>query len=230
MDGTDTASTGTRACNPADRLTRSLLGYGVLAAPVYIATGLIQAVTRRGFELTRHDLSLLANGHLGWIQVANLIVTGLMTIAAAVGVRRSWSGGYGGTWAALLLAVYGAGLIAAGVFIADPAFGFPPGTPHQPTAPTWHGLIHFAAAGIGFTAFIAASFVAAGRFARDHRLRWAIYSRLTGLLFLAGFIGIASGGTNPAAVLGFWAAVIAAWTWLAAVSLRLYRDTGQATL
>ena len=73
----------------ADRhaaVTRSLLGYGVLAGPFYLVVGLAQALTRDGYDLARHDLSLLANGPWGWIQIANLVVTGLMTIAAAVGI------------------------------------------------------------------------------------------------------------------------------------------------
>jgi Protein of unknown function (DUF998) len=71
---------------PVDRaaaVTRSLLGYGVLAGPFHLVVGLAQARTRDGYELTRHDLSLLANGPDGWIQGANLILTGLIAIAAA---------------------------------------------------------------------------------------------------------------------------------------------------
>ena len=46
---------------------------------------------------------------------------------------------------------------------------------------------------------------------------------MTGLVFFAGFVGIASGSGNPATVLGFWVAVIAAWAWLSALSIHLYR-------
>jgi hypothetical protein len=48
---------------------------------------------------------------------------------------------------------------------------------------------------------------------------------VTGVLFLVAFAGIASGSSTPAVVLGFWAAVIVSWTWLAVVSLDLYRRT-----
>jgi hypothetical protein len=200
-----------------------LLCCGVLAGPLYIVVGLVQALTRDGFHLTRHDLSLLANGRLGWIQIANLVATGLMTIAAAAGVRRSWRGVRGGTWAPILLGVYGAGLVAAGIFVADPTLGFPPGTPNGPGAVSWHGLLHFVAGGIGFLALIAACFVVASHFSTDRRRGWAVYSRVTGLVFFAGFVGIASGSGNPATVLGFWVAVIAAWAWLSALSIHLYR-------
>jgi hypothetical protein len=54
-----------QVCNRAAAVTRSLLGYGPLAGASYLASGLAQALTRDGFDLRRHDLSLLANGPLG---------------------------------------------------------------------------------------------------------------------------------------------------------------------
>ena len=47
--------------------------------------GLVQARTRNGYDLTRHDQSLLANGPArnGWIQSANFILTALMVSAVA---------------------------------------------------------------------------------------------------------------------------------------------------
>ena len=137
---------------PAPGRTRALLCCGVLAGPIYIVVGLVQALTREGFDLTRHDLSLLANGRLGWIQITNLVVTGLMTIAAAVGIRRSWRGVRGGTWAPLLLGVYGAGLVAAGIFVADPTLGFPPGTPNGPGPVTGTGCCILSPAASGSSA------------------------------------------------------------------------------
>ena len=53
---------------------------------------LAQALTRDGFDLSRHAWSLLANGDLGWIQIANFIVTGLMIVAAAVGPAPALAG------------------------------------------------------------------------------------------------------------------------------------------
>jgi hypothetical protein len=38
-----------QACTPAQRVTRSLLGYGVLAGTVFEASILIQGLTRHGF-------------------------------------------------------------------------------------------------------------------------------------------------------------------------------------
>ncbi|MFL5662897.1 MAG: DUF998 domain-containing protein [Ktedonobacteraceae bacterium] len=95
----------------------------------------------------------------------NLVVSGLLVIAFALGMRRVLRGSRGETWGPLLVGVYGLGLIGAGFFTADPAFGFPPGTPADAHTISWHGLLHFIAAAIGFLALIAASVMMARRFA-----------------------------------------------------------------
>ena len=211
-------------------VTRSLLGYGPLAGAVYLLSGLAQAVSRDGFDLGRHSLSLLANGPLGWIHVTTLVITGLMTVAAAVGVHRALRGGRGSTGAAALLTGYGLALVAGGVFRADPMDGFPVGTPAgPPAAVTGSGLAHLAAGGIGFACLVAASFVLARRFAAESRRGWARWSRATGLVVLAGFAGVASGSTSSLAVLGLWTGVVAGWVWLGAVCVHLYRRTPHPT-
>jgi hypothetical membrane protein len=208
-------------CTPAVRITRSLLGYGIVAGPIYVVVALAQALTRDGFDLSRHAWSLLSNGDLGWIQIANFIVTGLMTVAAAVGLRRALTPGRGRTWAPLLITVYGVSLVGAGIFRADPAQGFPAGTPETTTI-SWHGMLHFMLGAIGFLCLIAACFVLASRFTLDGQRRLAWFSRVTGVAFLAAFAGIASGSQGPT-TLAFVAAILIVWAWLTTVSVRFYR-------
>lgn len=211
----------TTACQPATATTRSLLGYGVAAGVVYVGVSLAQAATREGFDITRHAWSLLANGRYGWIQTANLALTGLMVIAFAVGLHRALRPGRGSRWAPRLIAGYGAGMLAAAVFRADPAMGFPAGTPDGPGTVTLTGTLHLVCAGIGFLCLIAACFVVASRYADEGRRGWAAYSRATGVVFLAGFAGVATG--RPALTLAFVGAVIAAWAWMAAVAIDRYQ-------
>jgi hypothetical protein len=212
------------SCDRQTSVTKSLLGYGVIAGPLYVAAWLAQALTRDGFDLTRHPASVLANGELGWIQVANFVGTGLMTVAAAAGVRRALGPGPGATWLPRLLGGYGVALVAAGIFRADPIDGFPLGTPAGPAAEvSWHGVVHFVSAGIGFWALIAACLVAARRFRARGDRTWAAYSTATGVLFLGAFAGIASGSANAAVTIAFGVAVVLAWAWVAALSARLYR-------
>lgn len=215
------------ACSPAGRVTRSLLGYGVLAGPAYVLVALAQAVfLRPGFDLAHDDVSLLSNGSLGWIQIANFVLTGAMVIACAVGLGRALAGGRGATWAPRLLVIYGIGLVLAGIFVADPMNGFPAGAPAgRPETISVHGLLHIAAAGIGFLGFVAGCFVIARRFAAERLGRWSVLSIVTGAAFLLAFGGIASGSSSPAVVIAFWAALLLAWSWLAGVSIHFYRAT-----
>jgi hypothetical membrane protein len=229
----ETATIKTTACTTtrAQRVTKSLLGYGPLAGMVFEGSILIQGLTRHGFSLTRDDASLLANGPLGWIQVTTFLLAGAMTIAAAVGLRRAAvvaatkAATVTGRCTARLIAVYGVGLMAAGVFRADPADGFGPGAPlGKAVHVSWHGDGHLIAASIGFIALIAACFAAARSFSRAGHRGLAIYSRVTGAAFLAAFAGVTTGSSSPAIVVPFYAAVLAVFAWTAVISVRHYRN------
>lgn len=218
-------------CPPAPvRVTKSLLGYGVIAGPFYVAASLAEALTRAGFSLARDDWSLLANGALGWIHVLVLAFTGLMVVAAAVGVVRQLRAERLNVISGWFLGVYGTGLIGAAFFVADPADGFPPGTPAGPTVtPSWHGTLHIVFGGVGFLGLITACLVLAWQFRGLRQPSWAVFSLITGVLFFAGFAGIATGGASSAGVLVFTGAVILAWTWLALLSGHLYRRASTVT-
>jgi len=58
---------------------------------------------------------------------------------------------------------------------------------------------------------------------RHGRRGLAIYSRVTGIAFGAAFAGVTTGSSSSAIVLPFYAAVLAAFTWLAVVCVHLYR-------
>lgn len=203
-------------CDPATRVTRSLLGYGALAGALYEAVSIVQGAAREGFDFTRHSWSLLANGSAGWIQIANFVLAGAMTVAFAVGLRRAT----GARWAPRLVGAYGVSLVLAGIFRADPARGFPVGAPETVT---WHGMAHLAAGAIGFVCLTIACAATGRWFAAGGRRDWAWYSRATGVAVLAGFLCVASGSTAAWATLAFVAAVTLAWAWLAAVAVHLYR-------
>jgi hypothetical membrane protein len=212
-------------CTPEARVTRSLLGYGVIAGPFYVALSLAQAAVRDGFDLTRHDWSLLANGPWGWVQSANLALTGLMVVAAALGYRRALHGRIGQRWAPRLLVTYGVGLFGAGIFRADPMAGFPTGTPQGPPVEfTVHGLLHVAFAGVGFLAMVLAAFVMARQYGGEGRRGRAVFSVVTGVGFIAGFAAISSGSSSASVVLMFTAAVLLVCGWLTSTSLDLYRQ------
>jgi hypothetical protein len=205
----------------ASRGTRALLVCGVVAGPLYVLVSVTQALTRDGFDPSRHAWSLLANGDLGWVHVANLVVTGLLTVAFAFGLRRVLRPGRGGTWVPRLVGVYGVSLVAAGVFRADPVMGFPPGTPEGDAEVTWHGVLHFALGGVGFVCLVVACLLVAGRFAAEGRRGWARYSRATGVLFLAGFVAVGAGAGAAWSNVAFTVAVVLAWSWVSALAAHL---------
>jgi hypothetical protein len=112
------------------------------------------------------------------IQIANFVLAGALVIAATVGIRRALPAER--TWGPLLLAAHGAGLAAAGVFVADPGAGFPAGAPTgPPTSVSWHAALHGLALLVAMLSIVAACVVFARRFARDGSAGWALYSGAT---------------------------------------------------
>lgn len=201
--------------------TRALLTCGVIAGPLWVGVVVVQMLIRPGFDIRRHAVSALSLGDLGWLQQTNFIVAGLLVVAGAVGLRRALRGGRAGTWGALLVGVYGLGLIAAGIFSTDPVNGFPPGTT-TPAQLSVHGMLHLLVSSIAFLSLIGASaIVFARRFAGLGQRGWTAYSVATGLYFLGTWIGLAAtGGTFAAVSIAFALAVAAGWTWLTVVAAR----------
>ncbi|MCT1478642.1 DUF998 domain-containing protein [Microbacterium sp. p3-SID336] len=168
------------------RSTRPLLLAGAFAGPLFYASALVQMLTRPGFDLRIHPLSQLSTGDLGWIQVLTFVLVGLGVICLAIGHRRIVTDGLGRTAIPVLVAITGAGFIAAGVFPQDPANGFPLGTPDGPTAePTWHALVHMGAAIVGFTALAVAAVIALIRAIRERRAAAAIGNGVVAIALLA---------------------------------------------
>lgn len=161
------------------QLTSKLLTAGFLAGPFFIAVSLFQAFTREGFDSIRHPASLLSLGDLGFIQIANFVITGLLFIACAVGLKRVVTAGVGRKWLPPLFALVGIAFILGGVFVADPAFGFPPGTPEgMPKTTSWHSIIHGVAPVLGSLAISAALLIFARRLWKQGRRSASILSVL----------------------------------------------------
>src|SRR5947208_15159971 len=101
------------AVSGTDRV-RALLRCGQVAGPVYLIAGYAQALTRDGFSLKRHPFSFLSLGDLGWIQVLNFVLSGVLFIAGAIGANRALRTGRGRTWGPLLIGGMGVGMIVGG--------------------------------------------------------------------------------------------------------------------
>jgi len=208
------------------KVTKTLLACGIAAAPVFIVLVGWQMLIRDGFDLRRHPISLLSTGDLGWIQVTAFVASGLLSVAFAVGIRRALHPGRAGTWGPLLIALYGLGLIAGGVFVADPALGFPPGAPEGiPQQISWHAAIHGFAPPIAFNALIVACFVFTRRFVGLRQRGWTIYTLATAVVTLA----FASWPTMAGISWRLAVAVTLAFVWEAALAARLSSElTGKS--
>ena len=210
------------------QLTKLVLTGGIIAGPIYIVVGLVQILTREGFDMTRHPLSLMSLGDLGWIQITNFIVTGFLVLLAAIALRRLAQADKRLRSGAFLIGLYAVCVIGGGIFVTDPALGFPPGTPDvYPETFSWHGLLHFIAGQIAFLSLISASFVYGKYFAINQMRKWATFSRLTGGIFLVAIIALmATAGMESIAGMAWasillYVAVALGWVWLSALIIRM---------
>ena len=166
-------------------MKRNLLVSGIVAGPLFVIASLAQAFTRTGFDLGRHPISLLSLGSLGWVQIANFIVSGVLYLAGAIGMRDALRPGRGSTWGPLLVGATGVGLIVAGVFATDAGAGFPPGAPAGAPTMSWHGVLHEVGFALSFGGAIAACGVFARRYVALGRRGWAVAAVATDIAVLA---------------------------------------------
>ncbi|TMQ89742.1 DUF998 domain-containing protein [Actinomadura soli] len=206
--------------------TRVLLGCGAVAGPLFVLLIAAQAMTREGFDAARHPLSMLALGEHGWIQTANFLVSGVLVLASAIGLRRVMAPGTAGrTWGTRLIAVYGVSLVWAGVFPTDPMDGFPAGTPAGAGEVSWHGMLHnLAPVGMGL-ALSAACLVFARRFAREGNRGWTICSVVAAAAYLV--LGLAAFPAEEFRLMLAGGAAI--WTWAAVLSIKFMTESAGRT-
>jgi len=203
----------------ASTMPRALLA-GMVLAPIFYLVVLAQMVAREGFDISRHPISSLSLGDAGWIQVTNFLVTGLLALTAAFGLRRALAGGRSGRAGPGLIAVFGIGIILAGLFRTDPALGFPPGAPDEmPATMSTSAALHSFGFFVAFGSLTVACFVIARRFAAEGDRSWQRYSVASGM---AAPVLVAVGMANPGAAGVFFAvAGVVAFGWLSATCWRL---------
>jgi len=198
--------------------TRALQTCGAIAGPLFVTTFLVEGALKPDYNPMRHPVSSLALGPYGWTQAANFIVAGLLTLAFVVGLLLL--PGVRHVIGALLMGIWAIGLIGAGIFVTDPASGYPPGTPPTPIEPTSAGRLHDlfsvpAFFGLGLACFV----LAAGR-----GWRWMVYSILTGVAFLVTFFvsGVAFSQEAFVDVGGLWqrVSVTIGWAWVTTLAVR----------
>ena len=122
--------------------------------------------------------------------------------------------GNGRFWGPFLVGIFGVGQVGVGVFVADPV--------RTATSMTFHGTMHLIFGAVGFGALMAACFVFVRTLTSLGQNPWAIFSAMTGLLFLAGFFSAAQanqGATNIQLFLNL--IFVLAWAWISLISKQL---------
>jgi hypothetical protein len=195
-----------------------LVACGAVAGPLFIAVVVVQALTRTGYDLGEHPLSLLTLGDRGWIQSANFVVAGALAAAFAVGIRRVLHPGRGARWTPLLMGFFGLGLVVAGLFRPDPSYGFPPGSAEgTPAELSTSAMLHGVGFALAIGGFTLACLVLARRDLIGNDRGWAAYSLVSAAVALV----LAMWPSEDGASIRFFVATIMVFAWTTAVALRL---------
>jgi hypothetical protein len=205
-------------------ISRLLITGGAIGPILFMVVMLIEGATRPGYDAWRMAGSALSLSDQGWTQITNFLVSGLLIFGFGLGLRLWLRGGRGGIWSPILIAAVGVGLVLAGIFVTDPAMGYPPGTPLGPTVhTTLHGALHWYLGGlVVFSALAASCFVLARRFAEAHWKGWMFYSVISGVLMLVFFVAFAIASVHGG-LAGLWERISLGFgmVWMALVALRI---------
>lgn len=136
---------------------------GTIGPALFDAVYLIEGVTRPGYDAWREPISTLMEGSSGWMQQANFVVLGVITLGVAVVWRSILKGDVCAIWYPIMRGIEGISLIMIGFSLTDPLHTF------------WLFMI------IG--AMMAGLFIIARRFWGDPNWRgWVFYSVASAVL------------------------------------------------
>jgi hypothetical protein len=199
--------------------TKILLLGGVIAGPFFTVAWLVGAFGHQGYSSLRHPISSLSIGESGWIQSSAFLITGLLMLAFAAGVREALKDRGLSKWTWIFLATVGVGLLGAGLFVTDPMNGYPPGTPVVPTEFTVLGRLHRVFSALVFLGIPFACFSSARWFSSQDKSSWVTYSQASAWAFLGSFVVttiafLGVGGLDQIAGLLQRLTLTIGWTWV----------------
>jgi len=201
-----------------------LLWGGVVGGPLFVIIFLIEGFLRRGYHPLRQPVSALSIGPRGWVQQANFFINGTLVFLSAFGLSSAFEAYGGSWWAPVLIGIYGASTVGAGLFKTD-VHGLH--KPHSaPSKRTRAALIHDLFSSCVFISLFVACFVVAHLFFAAGEEGWYLYSATTGILYGAGFLVFARGFARaskfaPIAGLLQRATISLGVIWLSLVALHL---------
>jgi hypothetical membrane protein len=189
---------------------------GFLAPVLFTALVIVQGIRQPDYSHIALPISALAAWPLGWVQVVNFCVAGVLCIVFARGIHRTVMPARRNIGAQLLI-LNGLGLIAAGAFSWRMVNGVPTETP----AHVFGAIVTFLSLSIGLASL-------SRRLRRD--AAWsdlATYTLVTGLVVFALFVTMAFYAIEDGTPLHAWAGLIqrvlcAVWfTWIIVAARRL---------
>jgi hypothetical membrane protein len=158
--------------------TRLCLLAGAIAPVLFWLVVIVDGFTKPGYDARKDFISELALGDHGWVQSANFIAVGLLIIALAAGLHQLFPAGRASRFGPPLVAIFGLGLVASGIFRTDPG-----NYPVKSDTITTTGSIHIIAFFVILASIIPACFVFARRFRIEPN--WQGYGRYS---FINGFL------------------------------------------
>lgn len=154
---------------------------GIVASLGFVVAALVQSLLRDDHSLLADPISALAAGPDGWIQNVSFLAAGALLLLFAGGVHLALRPSRAGVLGPAFVALFGFGLLGAGVFPAATADGVFV-EDQVPVAHVVAGMVTFVSAGL-------AALFLSGRLARDPRWRdLAGYVRISGVILVALFL------------------------------------------
>jgi hypothetical membrane protein len=189
---------------------------GFLAPILFTSLVIVQGVRQPDYSHIALPISALAAWPLGWVQVANFCVTGVLCIVFARGLHHTVMPARRNIGAQLLV-LTGLGLIAAGAF----SWRMVDGVPTEPPAHVVAAIVSFVSLSVGLLSL-------SRRLRRDPA--WsdlATYTLVTALIVFTLFVTMAFYAIDDGTPLHPWAGLIqrilcVVWfTWIIVAALRL---------
>jgi Protein of unknown function (DUF998) len=155
---------------------------GILGPAIFVVGFSLEGWLRPGYDPLSTYVSALSLGALGWIQIDNFVIFGLLMLFFTRGVAAEFPTGKASRGGLALLIIISLLFIVSGPLVMDPA-----GTPLNQA--TIHGTIHGLAGGVIFLLMPISCFVYLRRFRQDPNWRFFLWGTLAlGIIIAAAVV------------------------------------------
>ena len=141
---------------------------GILAPAIFVGVFTVEGVLRSGYDPLKMYISALSLGNLGWLQISNFILLGLLLFIFTIGLSKEFQTGKASRGGIITLYIISVLFFISGPFVMDP-------TETPADQMSVHGLIHGISGGIVFLIMPIIIFIFLRRFFSDNNwqsFRW----------------------------------------------------------